>query len=67
MRTGSSVRFVKGAPKTPMEQMEPLMIRWSHFLDEPEHRALDLRKLKDKLEGLDEKIEALYQQYQKDA
>jgi hypothetical protein len=44
--------------------MEPMMIRWSHFLDEAQHRALDLRKLQKKTEGLGERMEALYQRYQ---
>lgn len=56
-------RFIKGAPKTPMEQMEPMLIRWSHFLDEAKHRALDMRKLMEKTDGLHERLEALYQQY----
>ncbi len=56
-------RFIKGAPKTPMAEMEPLMIRWSHFLDEAHHRALDLRKLMKKADGLGERMEALYQRY----
>jgi hypothetical protein len=57
-------RFIKGEPKTPMEEMEPLMIRWTHFLEEAHHRALDIRKLVKKAEGLSERMEALYQQYQ---
>lgn len=44
--------------------MEPMMIRWSHFLDEAKHRALDMRKLMKKAEGLGERLEALYQRYQ---
>lgn len=40
------------------------MIRWSHFLDEAQHRALDLRKLMEKADGLGERLEALYQKYQ---
>jgi hypothetical protein len=47
-----------------MEEMEPMIIRWSHFLDEANHRALDLRKLVGKTEGLSRRMEALYQQYQ---
>jgi hypothetical protein len=57
-------RFIKGAPKTPMAEMEPMMIRWSHFLDEAHHRALDMRKLMKKAEGPGERSEALYQRYQ---
>jgi hypothetical protein len=57
-------RFIKGAPKTPMEEMEPLMIRWTHFLEEAHDRALDIRKLVKKAEGLSERMEALYQRYQ---
>lgn len=57
-------RFIKGAPKTPMEEMEPIMIRWTHFLDEAHHRALDLRKLVEKADGLGERMEELYQRYQ---
>ena len=57
-------RFIKGAPKTPMAEMEPMMIRWGHFLDEAQHRALDLRKLMEKADGLGERLEALYQKYQ---
>ena len=57
-------RFIKGAPKTPMEEMEPMMIRWSHFLDEAHHRALDLRKLVKKADELGDRMEALYQRYQ---
>lgn len=57
-------RFIKGAPKTSMKEMEPLMIRWSHFLDEAQHRALDMRELMKKAEGLGERLEALYQRYQ---
>lgn len=40
------------------------MIRWSHFLDEAQYRALDLRKLVKKAEGLGERMEVLYQRYQ---
>jgi hypothetical protein len=57
-------RFIKGTPKTPMAEMEPMMIRWSHFLDEAQHRALDLRKLMEKADGLGDRLEALYQKYQ---
>jgi hypothetical protein len=47
-----------------MEEMEPIMIRWSHFLDEAKHRALDMRKLVKHAEGLGERMEALYRKYQ---
>lgn len=47
-----------------MAETEPMMIRWSHFLDEAQHRALDLRKLMEKADGLGERLEALYQKYQ---
>jgi hypothetical protein len=57
-------RFIKGAPKTPMEEIEPLMIRWTHFLEEAHHRGLDLRKLVEKSDGLGERMEALYKRYQ---
>jgi hypothetical protein len=40
------------------------MIRWSHFLDEAQHRALDLRKLVKKGDGPGERMEALYRRYQ---
>jgi hypothetical protein len=57
-------RFIKGAPKTPFQEMEPMMKRWSDFLDDAHHRALDLRKLVKKDDGLGERMEALYQRYQ---
>jgi hypothetical protein len=57
-------RFIKGAPKTPFEEMEPIMKRWSDFLDEVHHRALDLRKLVNKADGLGGRIESLYRRYQ---
>lgn len=57
-------RFIKGAPKTPFEEMESMLKRWSDFLDEAQHRALDLRKLVEKGDGLGERMEALYRRYQ---
>lgn len=59
-----SMRLIKGAPKTPREEMEQLLIRWSDFLDEAKHRGLDMRKLISKSDGLNEKLEELYQRYQ---
>lgn len=59
-----SSRMIKGAPKTPKEEMLPLMMRWSHFLDEVKYRGLDMRKFIMKMDGLGERLEELYQQYQ---
>jgi hypothetical protein len=59
-----AVRLIKGAPKTPNEEMEKLFISWSDFLDEAKHRGLDMRKLIAESDGLNEKLEGLYQQYQ---
>jgi hypothetical protein len=59
-----SSRMIKGAPKTPKEEMLPLMMRWSHFLDEVKYRGLDMREFIMKMDGLGERLEELYQRYQ---
>ncbi len=59
-----SSRMIKGAPKTPKEEMLPLMMRWSHFLDEVKYRGLDMGKFMMKMDGLGERLEELYQRYQ---
>jgi hypothetical protein len=56
-------RMLKGAPKTPKEQMMHLMSRFTHFMDEVNFRGIDMRDLK--LGGMNEKLDALYKQYQK--
>ena len=35
--------FLKGGPRLPFEQLEPLLIEWSDFLQESRHRGLDLK------------------------
>jgi hypothetical protein len=41
--------FLKDGPRIPMEQLEPLFIKWSDFLQESRHRGLNLRHLQDRL------------------
>jgi hypothetical protein len=41
--------FLKDGPRIPMEQLEPLFIKWSDFLQESRHRELNLRHLQDRL------------------
>lgn len=48
-----------GAPKVPMEVVEPRMIRWKHFVDEAKHRGLDLSEFVKKAAGLRAQVEAL--------
>jgi hypothetical protein len=59
-----ALRLIKGAPKSPKEEIEQIMIRWSDFLDEAKHRGLDMKKLTAKSDDLDERLEGLYQKYQ---
>ncbi len=40
--------FLVGGPKTPPEQMEKLMSKWSDFLCEARHRGLDLRHMRER-------------------
>lgn len=61
-----SANMIKGAPRRSREEMSPGWIRWSNFLDEVQYRGTDMRKLVEKTQGLGERMEALYQQYQKD-
>lgn len=35
--------FLKGGPRLPMHQLEPLLAAWSDFLQESRHRGLDLK------------------------
>jgi hypothetical protein len=35
--------FLKGGPRLPFEQLEPLFVEWSDFLQESQHRGLDLK------------------------
>jgi len=35
--------FLKGGPRLPMHQLEPLFAAWSDFLQESRHRGLDLK------------------------
>ncbi len=37
--------FLKGGPRIPMEQLEPLLISWNNFLQEASYRGLDLRQM----------------------
>jgi hypothetical protein len=41
--------FLKDSPRIPMEQLEPLFIKWSDFLQESRRRGLNLRHLQDRL------------------
>lgn len=41
--------FLKDGPHIPMDQLEPLFIKWSDFLQESRHRGLNLRHLQDRL------------------
>lgn len=58
-------RFLKGAPKTPQSYLAQLMQRFTHFLDETGLRGIDLRKLLPQPERLKEKLETLYEEYNK--
>lgn len=42
--------FLKDGPRVPMEQLEPLFVRWSDFLQESRHRGLNLRQLQNKVQ-----------------
>lgn len=35
--------FLKGGPRLPIHQLEPLIVAWSDFLQESRHRGLDLK------------------------
>jgi len=35
--------FTKGGPRRPLVELEPLMERWTHFLEEASKRGLDMR------------------------
>lgn len=59
-----SVRLLKGAPKIPDDEMERIIIKWSNFLDEANHRGTDMKRFVAKLKGLDERLEQMYQEYQ---
>lgn len=59
-----SPRMLKGAPKTPKEELLPIWIRLNNFFDEAHYRGLDMRKLIMKLDGLNERLEELYRRYQ---
>ena len=61
-----SANMIKGAPRKSIEEMSPGWIRWSNFLDEVQYRGTDMRKLIEKTEGLGERMEALYQRYQRE-
>lgn len=37
--------FLKGGPRIPMEQLEPLLISWNDFLQEASYRGLDLSQM----------------------
>ncbi len=37
-------RFLKGATPTPVEELRQRMERWAHFIEEINHRAIDLRE-----------------------
>ena len=34
---------VKGGPRVPMADLEPILVRWTHFLEEAGQRGLDIR------------------------
>lgn len=58
-------RVLKGAPRTPKPEMLEIMERFTHFLEEVNFRAIDMRELK--ADGLKERLEALYDKYQRDS
>lgn len=42
--------FLKDGPRVPMEQLEPLFVKWSDFLQESRHRGLNIRHLQGKVQ-----------------
>lgn len=59
-----SPQFLKGVPKVAREQMEELLARFTHFLEEMQFRGIDMREWVSKLEGLKVRLETLYKKYQ---
>jgi len=57
-------QMIKGAPKIPRDELEKRWIRWSHFLDEANYRAFDLKEFREKAEAVGERLEELYEKYQ---
>jgi len=55
--------LIKGAPKLPFEQMVPYWEKWTHFLEEVDHRGLDLKELDPFMATLCEEIEEMYKEY----
>jgi hypothetical protein len=60
-----SPRFLKGAPKTPHDYMAILMERFTHFLEETGLRGVDLRRLFPEPAAERERLEALFEEYNK--
>lgn len=56
---GAYEPVMNGAPKVPMEVVEPRMIRWNQFVDEAKHRGLDLSEFVKKAAELRAQVEAL--------
>ena len=45
--------FIVGGEKLPRAKMAELMERWTHVLEEAEHRRLDMKKIQRRLPDLD--------------
>lgn len=55
-------RFLKDAPQTPKDYLSDLMARFTHFLEEANFRAIDMRELE--LEGFKERLESFHTHHQ---
>ena len=51
--------FLKGVPKAPQDQIQRLMMQFTHFLEEMRFRGIDMREYVAKLDGLKEKVDEL--------
>jgi hypothetical protein len=57
-------RFLKGAPQTPKDYLMDLMARFTHFLEEANFRAIDMRELE--MDGFTERLQIFQNQPQQD-
>ncbi|MFZ1199004.1 MAG: hypothetical protein WAO07_02460, partial [Desulfobacterales bacterium] len=51
--TSMAPHFLVDGKKLPMAKMAELMERWTHVLEEAEHRRLDMKKIQRRLPDLD--------------
>ena len=51
--SGMTPHFLVGGKKLPFAVVAELMERWTHILEEAEHRRLDMRKLQARLPEID--------------